>query len=176
MPERAEKNSDLKLPPEILDLLKGNDEIELEDVEMIVDELEFIYQPGTMPILPKMIGKPKYKPKSIIEVPFNPPIQKYPGEIVEVVLGATKSQGGSRVTSVTIGGDKSPAFYTFENSTPNPPIISLDVLNTEMESIISQSINLILKWIVTTTKDINVTTSTCNDLVPLSMTFMLSLC
>ena len=34
MPERAEKNSDLKLPPELLDLLTGNDELELEDVDM----------------------------------------------------------------------------------------------------------------------------------------------
>ena len=85
-----------------------------------------------MPIIPKMVGEQKYKPKSIIDVPFNFPVQKYPGEIVEVTLGATKSQGGSRGTSVTIGGEKSPAFYTFENSIPNPPIISLDVFDQKV--------------------------------------------
>ena len=45
MPERADKNSDLKLPPEILDLLTGTDELELEDVDIEVDELAFVYQP-----------------------------------------------------------------------------------------------------------------------------------
>ncbi|MEJ2271253.1 MAG: hypothetical protein P8X91_01945, partial [Candidatus Bathyarchaeota archaeon] len=115
MPERAEKNSELKLPPEILDLLTGNDEIELEDVDMEIDELELIYQPGVIPALQRIAKATKAKPMSLLEAIFSPPIQKYPGQIAEVTLGATKSQGGSRRTPVVIGGEKSPAFYTFEN-------------------------------------------------------------
>ena len=131
MPERADKNSDLKLPPEILDLLAGNDELELEDVEMIIDELQFIYQPGVMPAIQKMAAA-KGKPTSLLSAPFSLPVQKYPGQIAEVTLGATKSQGGTRGKSITIGGEKSPAFYTFENPTINSPIISLDVFDSKV--------------------------------------------
>jgi acetyl-CoA decarbonylase/synthase complex subunit delta len=132
MPERAEKTSDLKLPPELLDLLAGNEEIELEDVNIAVDELEFLYQPSVMPVLQRMVAATKGKPTSLLEAPFSLPVQKYPGQIVEVTLGATKSQGGSRGKSITIGGETSPAFYTFENPTPNSPIISLDVFDSKV--------------------------------------------
>ena len=132
MPERAEKNSELKLPPEILDLLTGNDEIELEDVDMEIDELELIYQPGVIPALQRIAKATKAKPMSLLEAIFSPPIQKYPGQIAEVTLGATKSQGGSRRSPIVIGGEKSPAFYTFENLTPNMPVISLDVFDQKV--------------------------------------------
>lgn len=132
MPERAEKTSELKLPPEILDLLSGNDEIELEDVDMEIDELELVYQPGVIPALKRIVQATKAKPTSLMEAMFNPPIQKYPGQIAEVTLGATKSQGGSRRTPIIIGGEKSPAFYTFENATPNMPVISLDVFDQKV--------------------------------------------
>ena len=131
MPERAEKKSDLKLPPEILDLLTGNDELELEDVAIEVDELEFVYQPGVMPAIQRMVAA-KAKPTSLLDAPFTLPVQKYPGQIVEVTLGATKGEGGTRGKSITIGGEKSPAFYTFENPTLNSPVISLDVFDSKV--------------------------------------------
>ena len=131
MPERAEKKSDLKLPPELLDLFTGSDDLELEEVDIEVDELEFIYQPGFLPAIQRMVAA-KAKPTSLLNAPFALPIQKYPGQIVEVTLGATKSQGGSRGRSITIGGEKSPAFYTFENPTLNSPIISLDVFDQKV--------------------------------------------
>ncbi len=132
MPERADKNSNLKLPPEILDLLTGTDELELEDVDMEVDEIEFVYQPGVIPALQRIVAAAKGKPTSLLQTPFTLPIQKYPGQIAEVTLGATKSQGGSRGKPVVIGGEKSPAFYTFENPTPNMPVISLDVFDQKV--------------------------------------------
>jgi len=132
LPERADKDSELKLPPELLDLLAGNDEIELEDVEMLVDELQLVYQPGVMPVLPRIAAPAKAKPTSLMEAPFTLPVQSYPGQIVEVKLGATKSEGGSRGKTVVIGGEKSPAFYTFENPTPNPPVVSFDVFDSKV--------------------------------------------
>lgn len=132
MPKRAEKNSDLKLPPELLDLLAGNEEIELEDVEMIIDELQLLFQPGVMPAAKRMVPSAKAKPKSLLDAPFTLPVQEYPAQIVEVTLGATKSEGGSRGKSITVGGEKSPAFYTFENPTPNPPIVSFDVFDSKV--------------------------------------------
>jgi len=130
MPERAEKNSVLKLPPELLDLLKGNDEIELEDVDMVVEEIEFLYQPGVMPAIQRMVSS-IVKPTALLDAPFTLPVRKYSGEIVEVTLGAKKSQGGSRGKPVIIGGEKSPSFYTFENPTLHPPVISLDVFDSK---------------------------------------------
>ena len=132
MPERAKKDSDLGLPPELLDLLSGNDELELEEVDIEVEELEFLYQPGVMPALQRMAAVARGKPTSLLSAPFSLPVQKYPGQIVEVTLGATKSQGGSRGKTVTIGGEKSPAFYTFENPTVNAPVISLDVFDSKV--------------------------------------------
>jgi acetyl-CoA decarbonylase/synthase complex subunit delta len=131
MPERAEK-PDVKLPPEILDLLSGVEELELEDVEIEVGDLEVLYQPGALAAVPRVVAPTKVKPTSILEAPFMPPVQKYPGEIAEVKLGATKSEGGSRGKTVIIGGEKSPAFYTFENITPHLPVISFDVFDSKV--------------------------------------------
>jgi acetyl-CoA decarbonylase/synthase complex subunit delta len=132
MPKRAQKNSDLKIPPELLNLLSGNNELELEDVEMTIDELQFLFQPGVMPAAQRMVPRRKAKPTSILDAPFTTPVQRYPGQIVEVKLGATKSEGGSRGKSIVVGGEKSPAFYTFENPPPNPPIISFDVFDSKV--------------------------------------------
>jgi len=131
MPERAEKDSEIKLPPELLDLFTGLNDLELEDVDIEVDELEFAYQQGFLPAIKRMIAA-KARPTSLLDAPFALPIQKYPGQIVEVTLGATKGQGGTRGKSITIGGEKSPAFYTFENPTLNSPVISLDVFDSKV--------------------------------------------
>jgi acetyl-CoA decarbonylase/synthase complex subunit delta len=130
MPARANKDSDLKLPPELLGLLQGNQEVELEDVDIAVDEIEFIYKAGLMPAIQRVAQK--LKPTSLLSAPFELPVQKYPGQIAEVTLGATKGQGGSRGTTITIGGEKSPAFYTFENPTINLPVVSLDVFDQKV--------------------------------------------
>jgi acetyl-CoA decarbonylase/synthase complex subunit delta len=135
LPDRAEKKSDSILPPELLDLLTGVDELELENVEIDVEALEFWFQTGVPAIAaraPKVVAPTKAKPTSILEAPFTPPVQKYPGEIVEVKLGATKSEGGSRGKPVIIGGEKSPSFYTFENPTPNSPVVSFDVFDSKV--------------------------------------------
>lgn len=119
----------------LLNLLTRFEEIELEDVEMEIGDLELWLQPGVaattgLPKALKVAPSLKAKPTAILQANFLPPIEEYPGQVVEVTLGATKSEGGSRGKSITIGGEKSPAFYLFENPPPNPPIISLDVFDT----------------------------------------------
>ncbi len=52
--------------------------------------------------------------------------------IAEVKLGATKSEGGTRRSSIIIGGETSPAFYTFEQPTAHKPVITLDVFDMEV--------------------------------------------
>lgn len=117
----------------LLDLLSRFQEIELHDVEMEIGDLELWLQSGvagsrTFPL--KKTPRLQIRPTEILEADFKPPIEKYPGQVVEVTLGATKAKGGTRSKSITIGGEKAPAFYLFETSTPNPPIISLDVFDT----------------------------------------------
>lgn len=135
--EKKEDVLGLKLNSRLLELLAKLQEVELEDLEMEVGDLEIWLQPGAIaaPVMapPKAVAPPvKAKPTQIIETEFVPPIETYPGKVVEVKLGATKSEGGSRGRTVVIGGETTPAFYTFERPTPHPPVISLDVFDMEV--------------------------------------------
>ncbi|UCE95294.1 MAG: CO dehydrogenase/acetyl-CoA synthase subunit delta [Candidatus Bathyarchaeota archaeon] len=132
MAEKENKEDFLNL----LNLLTKFQEIELEDVEMEFGDLELWLQSGIPTVLPKAkrLAPPslKAKPTSILQARFTSPIEEYPGQVVEVRLGATKNEGGTRGKSITIGGEKSPPFYLFETPPPNPPIISLDVFDTKI--------------------------------------------
>lgn len=134
--ERKEEIAGLKLDSRILELLAKLQEIELEDFEMEVGDLEIWLQPGAVSaplIVPQKAAPPKKaKPTQIVEAEFIPPIETYPGRVVEVKLGAKKSEGGTRGKSVIIGGEAAPAFYIFEKPTPNPPVIALDVFDMEV--------------------------------------------
>jgi acetyl-CoA decarbonylase/synthase complex subunit delta len=68
----------------------------------------------------------------ILEADFTPPVERYPCKIVEVKLGATRTEGGTRGRSIVIGGETSPAFYTFETPVPHPPVVAIDVFDTEV--------------------------------------------
>ncbi|MEM3672733.1 MAG: CO dehydrogenase/acetyl-CoA synthase subunit delta [Candidatus Bathyarchaeia archaeon] len=131
-----EKALGLKLSPRLMELLAKLQEIELEDFEMNVGDLEIWLQPGAVsaPVVapPKVVPPVKAKPTAILEAEFIPPVETYPGKIVEVKLGATRSEGGTRGKTVTIGGETTPAFYTFERPTPHPPVVTLDVFDIEV--------------------------------------------
>jgi acetyl-CoA decarbonylase/synthase complex subunit delta len=134
--EKGENSLGLKFSPRLLELLAKLQELELEDFEMEVGDLEIWLQPGavaTPAVAPPKLAPPvKVKPTAIIEAKFVPPIETYPGKVVEVKLGATKSEGGSRGKSVVIGGETTPAFYTFERPTLHAPVITLDVFDMEV--------------------------------------------
>ncbi|MEM2118424.1 MAG: CO dehydrogenase/acetyl-CoA synthase subunit delta [Candidatus Bathyarchaeia archaeon] len=138
MPEKKKEEEafGLKLSPRLLELLAKLQEIELEDFEMNVGDLEIWLQPGAVAAppmaLPKIAAPVKAKPTAIIETDFIPPIETYPGKVVEVKLGATKSEGGTRGKSLVIGGETTPAFYTFERPTLHPPVVTLDVFDMEV--------------------------------------------
>jgi len=80
-------------------------------------------------VRPKAPPLLKAKPTEIIEAEFVPPVETYPGKIVEVKLGATRGEGGTRGKSMVVGGETTPAFYTFEKPTPHQPVITLDVFD-----------------------------------------------
>jgi acetyl-CoA decarbonylase/synthase complex subunit delta len=136
LPKKEEKKheaSGFKLSPQIIELLAKLHEIELEDFRMDVGDLEIWIQQGAVasPILaqPKLAPQTKLKPTELIEAEFVPPVETYPSKIVEVKLGATKSEGGTRGKSLTIGGETAPAFYNFEMPMPHPPVVALDIFD-----------------------------------------------
>ncbi len=140
----------LGLSPEILNLLAKFQEIELEDFQMDVKEMEFSFEQGFagqfMPKLKLPQAVKPGKPISTLQAPFVPPVETYPGKIAEVKLGGTKSEGGTRGKSIIIGGEVSPAFYTFERPTTHTPIVTLDVF--DMEVPLSKAVKMHVKDVV----------------------------
>jgi len=55
------------------------------------------------------------------------PKEKYAGKVREIILGATKEQGGTRTKTVTIGGESTLPFLHFEGSVPHPPAIAVEI-------------------------------------------------
>jgi acetyl-CoA decarbonylase/synthase complex subunit delta len=127
----------LALSPDLLELLSKFREVELEDFELEVKDLEIWLESGALPrqLMPQVKAAApglKGKPQELMMTQFARPVETYPGKIVEVKLGATKAEGGTRGRSITIGGETSPAFYTFERPTVHPPVVTLDVFDMEV--------------------------------------------
>ncbi len=53
--------------------------------------------------------------------------EKHKSKIGEVVLGATKEEGGTRGHTITIGGESTLPFLHFEGEVPNRPVVALEV-------------------------------------------------
>jgi acetyl-CoA decarbonylase/synthase complex subunit delta len=134
--EKKAEPSGFRLSPQLIELLAKLHEIELEDFRMDVGDLEIWVQPGAVAssviAQAKFAQQAKLKPTEIIEAEFVPPVETYPSKIVEVKLGATKSEGGTRGKSLTIGGETAPAFYNFEMPMPHPPVIALDIFDMKV--------------------------------------------
>jgi len=126
----------LRLGANLFESLAKFSEIELENVEINVGELEIHFMPGAAPRLvvpapkagvPAVAAPPK--PLELLPAEYKVPRTEYPGRIVEVALGATKGQGGSRGRSIVIGGESAPAWYLFEKATPHVPVFAFDVFD-----------------------------------------------
>jgi len=134
--KKDEDASGLALSSDIMELLAKFQEIELEDFELEVKDLELWLESGALPrqLMPQLKAAPglKGKPAELMMTQFARPIENYPGKIVEVTLGATKAEGGSRGRTITIGGETSPAFYSFERPMVHPPVVTLDVFDMEV--------------------------------------------
>lgn len=58
-------------------------------------------------------------------------IEKSSGGINQVVLGATKENGGTRSHTITIGGQGSLPFLAYEGANPNRPVVAAEVWDIE---------------------------------------------
>lgn len=60
-------------------------------------------------------------------MPIEIPKDNWPGEVRTVTIGATPEEGGTRNSTVTVGGEKSLPFMHFENTMPNRPVIAIEI-------------------------------------------------
>ena len=59
--------------------------------------------------------------------------ESWPAEVVEVQIGATKEEGGTRTSVVKVGGHKGLPFHFFEGSNGNKPVVAAHILDTTPE-------------------------------------------
>jgi len=150
MPDEKDLSGLLRLlGPGLADLLSGR-EIILENVELDLAELELVIPVGGSPVIfpspgrsapeqnPGPLGAESKKkdrshwPVTLLEDSWTSVPESYPRQIREVTLGATRSQGGTRGGSVTIGGACAPPFVHPSILQPHLPIISMDVFDTRV--------------------------------------------
>jgi len=60
---------------------------------------------------------------------FEIPVETSAGKIVDVTIGATSEQGGTRSHTVTIGGSTSLPFHFFEGEHPHRPLVAMEVFD-----------------------------------------------
>ena len=141
MPEedrpKGDKNMLREPLPRLLGLLDGVEKIELERVALEIGDLEFFIPTGTGPAggltapYPPATTVP-VKPTALIPAAFTPYREELSGRIREVMLGATRAEGGSRSRVLTIGGADAPPFAFPENPPPNPPVLAVDVFDMDI--------------------------------------------
>lgn len=60
-------------------------------------------------------------------MPIEIPKDKWPGSIKAVTIGATATEGGTRTSTVTVGGQSTLPYMQFEAPTPNKPAIAIEI-------------------------------------------------
>ena len=60
---------------------------------------------------------------------FEIPKETNAGKVLEVSIGATSEQGGTRSHTVTIGGSTSLPFHLFEGQHPHRPVVAMEVFD-----------------------------------------------
>jgi acetyl-CoA decarbonylase/synthase complex subunit delta len=133
-----------EIEPRSSDLVKkllkiANDlgELEIENVSLEAEELSFVIQPIVSSIMQSASGQRQLAPESLVhslnKASFSPPLEQFSGQVVEVQLGAGKTEGGSRKKIVKIGGEKTMPFYSFEKENPNRPAFAIDIFDMPLK-------------------------------------------
>ena len=69
--------------------------------------------------------------------------EKWTNRINTVTLGATKAEGGTRAKTITVGGETTLPFMTFEGEIPHPPAIAglvVDIVPDDWPAVLKQAI------------------------------------
>jgi len=60
-------------------------------------------------------------------MPIDIPKDNWPGTVRTVTLGASAAEGGTRTSTVTVGGEKNLPFLHFESKMPNRPAVAIEI-------------------------------------------------
>ena len=60
-------------------------------------------------------------------MPIDIPKDNWPGTVRTVTLGATAADGGTRTSTVTVGGEKNLPFLHFESKSPHRPAVAIEI-------------------------------------------------
>jgi len=60
-------------------------------------------------------------------MPIDIPKDNWPGTVRTATIGATVADGGTRTSTVTVGGQKNLPFLHFENKAPNRPAVAIEI-------------------------------------------------
>jgi acetyl-CoA decarbonylase/synthase complex subunit delta len=66
-------------------------------------------------------------------MPIEIPKDKWPGSIKTVTIGTTSAEGGTRLKTVTVGGQTTMPYMQFEAPTPNKPAIAIEIKSRKPE-------------------------------------------
>ncbi len=66
-------------------------------------------------------------------MPIEIPKDKWPGSIKTITIGATSAEGGTRATTVTVGGQTTMPYLQFEALTPHKPVIAIEIKSRKPE-------------------------------------------
>ena len=64
-------------------------------------------------------------------MPLTIPTERWTAHVQTATIGATEAEGGTRTSTVTIGGEQTLPFLHFEGETPNRPVIAIEVLDEQ---------------------------------------------
>ncbi len=64
---------------------------------------------------------------------FEMPTERWSSAVNTVTIGATADDGGTRTSTVTVGGEATLPFLHFEGGTPNRPVVAMEVLDVAPE-------------------------------------------
>ena len=105
--------------------MKDTEELELVDVDLLAEYLEFQVLPGIVSTAAGAVGIPALGKAEWTPTKFSLDID-FPGEIETIQF--IRSNG----KTCTIGGEKVPPFYNFlglDKRNPNPPLVTYDVFD-----------------------------------------------
>ena len=133
----GEESESSNLVKNLLKVVQELGEIEIDNVTLDVEQLELIIQPIVSSIVSGARPLPQLQAQSskqaqiqqLLEAKYATPLEQYPGRVVEVQIGATRSEGGSRGSIVKIGGARTMPFYSFEAENPNRPAFAMDIFD-----------------------------------------------
>lgn len=66
-------------------------------------------------------------------MPIEIPLEKWPGAVRTITIGATAVEGGTRTRTVTVGGEKTLPFLHFEGEMPYSPVIAIEIRDRKPE-------------------------------------------